>query len=217
MCLLHVFTHFQVATVHIQHGLNWGGRSWRWCPSPASYLCASVAFISVHWSRLCWCERDVPYGLRHLNNWSPVCAVVWAGFAGMALVRFVTGGGFESWKDMHHCQFTLCCYLRLKVRGLSFSARASLPSPRCTVVIEKYLIQTLIPRGVLLLWQAWPCCFWEKYCGVLSQQWEVSDRWVFLFFMCLFFESVILLLGHWNHPGWNCLCNVIYLSFAVRT
>lgn len=100
----------------------------------------------------------------------------------------------ESWKDMHHCQFTLCCYLRLKVPALSFPAQASLPSPRCIVVIEKYLIQKLIPRDVLLLWQAWPCCFWEKYCGVLSQQWEVSDRWIFLFFYIYFLS---LLFYYW--------------------
>lgn len=135
VCLLHVFTHFQAGTVYIQHGLNWGGLSWHWCPSLTSYHYASVAFRSILWSYLCWYEQDVPYGHKHLNNWSPVSAVVWAGFAGMALVLFVAGGGFESWKDVHHCQFTLCCYLRLKVPALSFPAWASLPSPRCIIIV----------------------------------------------------------------------------------
>lgn len=95
----------------------------------------------------------------------------------------------EIWKDTHHCQFTLCCYLRLKVPALSFPAQASLPSPRCIVVIEKCLIQTLIPRDVLLLWHLAMLLLGEiLWCFITTMR---SIWWVnlFIFYVFIFWVS----------------------------
>lgn len=205
MCVFWMFFHIYMHDLHIlsMDWMGWGQLTLVPITFLLSLCLSGFQINTLKLSVLVWVRWEAPYGLRHLNNWSPI--------AGLTLVMFVTSGGFESWK----CPITSSFFLMLEVQDVNpqLPAPATMPSWRCIIVMEKIANIEVGTKesATSMTWLTMLLLGGIFWCFITTM------RSIWYMKLLYFYDSVILSLGRWNHPGWNCLCNVTYLLFAVRT